>query len=546
MNEKSIELKVKSMNEFTVVLSQIPSLLKTLAYEIVFRRSSVEILKHGDRKAFGPFSFFSKDTFRDLVISWENGVVQIGSSKVLPFLYWKDPDPLLIAEASLYSSDAFFSYGNGGVNAINTYIQENEKDNRVILNEDQNEWIFNLAACSEVSIVLTRGDTSNKNIQIKLGTNDNQNFEIRKTVEGEIVNKSFYPGLLKCTKFETFLLSWRNGIIKLEQTAKSRVIVSWDSGITRKYRALLLSLKSPITIASYWQYSLYNVELISFYAYNKPFTWTWITVNERKSFVFSVKACTGVLLYLSEEDRNFLTNSFRLEIGVQGRVGAKFTNVENNTWSISSKPIDLLFCADYRTFWIEWENSKHFRLGRGGVIGSDVVLRAENFGINIHSLGFANKKERINYKIANSFGNTVSFVPIKDDSIEFVRMNLTNSVLKFGIQSCDNANIRLYSQYGDENSTFQANLGIEENTKSVFKSTIEQKMENTPSILDCSTYRVFHIENDGNSTSVYKGDKTVFLSKVQDNNEFKTASFGVKSQKGIYSITWNGGNKLRL
>ncbi|CAD5121951.1 DgyrCDS10412 [Dimorphilus gyrociliatus] len=544
--ENFIELKVQSGEEFNVILSHIPSLLKSSSYRIRFQRFRVEIYKNEQLKRFGPFSFVSSNRYRDITIGWENGLIQVGISKTIPLIYWQDSNPLLVTEVSAYSKNGLFIFSKAGVNTVHGYVESRDKGNRIVLNENQDIWRFDVAACDDVSIILTRGDLSDDNIEIRIGTNDNLNTEIRRTVGGEVMNRTVTPNILKCERLDAFWLSWRGGLIELGQTNKNKVLVSWKSDLNRNHRSLLLRIHSKNSVSSYWQYTYNNVQLISFSAHQRFYSWTWIMVNERRNFVFSVKACTGVILYLSQEDRIHFKNSLRLEIGTSSSNEAKLFRVDNSTAIASSSKKSLLFCADYRTFWIEWNDSKYFGVGQGGEIGKNLILEANNHEIPIHSLGFANKKDKIDYEIVNSFGNTLNIAPVDSDKSDFIRMNVTESKVKFGVRACNDANIRMYSNFEIENSTFEANLGIEKNTKTSLQSTIERKVETTPKILDCEIDRLFYIENNGNETTIFKGDKMIFLSKVKDRSEFKSVSFGVRDKRAIYSISWDGETAARV
>ena len=90
--------------------------------------------------------------------------------------------------------------------------------NRSITRVTQNDFVtFNVLACSGAFVALSEfpGVTSISTYEVRIGTTPSGGgVEIRDSVRGDVKNADDALGLVSCTEYRSFWVSWRDGNIK--------------------------------------------------------------------------------------------------------------------------------------------------------------------------------------------------------------------------------------------------------------------------------------------------------------------------------------------
>jgi len=95
-----------------------------------------------------------------------------------------------------------------GLTSVHTWL---------IMQRHYHAFMFDAMSCHEISVILAAelGVVHNRSYEIMFGTEENTRFEIRKAVNGSLqkVYGVAALGYLNCRNYQSFWVSWRDGII---------------------------------------------------------------------------------------------------------------------------------------------------------------------------------------------------------------------------------------------------------------------------------------------------------------------------------------------
>ena len=127
----------------------------------------------------------------------------------------------------------------------------------------------------------------------------------------------------------------------------------------------------------------------------------WLTVVGHSKFVFRVKACRDVQIFLGETLGNIDVMVAEVMIGANN----EFSTITYSNQEVTRYSPGILSCNEFRTFHITWSTSSVI-LGSGSDINENVILQFNTDELfNIQAIGLLYTDTEIEYEIVKLKGN---------------------------------------------------------------------------------------------------------------------------------------------